>query len=69
MRINIPLFRAEMAKAGYTRRRLAEELCIGYSTLLRKIRNGSFTLAESEEIIRLLGIEDPGALFFEPIDT
>ena len=68
-KINLPLFRAELAKAGYTRRRLAEELCMAYSTLLRKIKNNSFTLSESEEIIRLLGIADPGGIFFEEKDT
>jgi len=62
--INIPLFNAAMAKAGYTRQRLAKALHMADSTLLRKIRNNSFTIQEANEIISLLEIEDPCAIFF-----
>ena len=67
--INIPLFKAALARAEFTQQKLARELFMADSTLNRKIKNDSFTISEATEIIRILGITNPCEIFFTQKDT
>ena len=58
-------FNAALARAGKTRRDLAEALHMNTSTLWRKIqRDGDFTRAEINTIIGFLELDDPKTIFF-----
>lgn len=62
--MNKRLFKAALARAGYTQAQLARELEMAESTLTRKIKHNSFTLAEAERIVEILHITDPCDIFF-----
>ena len=62
--MNKRLFKAALARAGYTQAQLARELEMAESTLTRKIQHNSFTLAEAERVMAILGISDPCEIFF-----
>lgn len=58
-------FKAQMVMKGVTTKQLADSLGIDTSTLYRKIDNdGSFTRKEINNIIVVLGIENPKQIFF-----
>lgn len=62
---NKNMFRAQMALRGITARELSEKLGINESTLYRKINaDGSFTREEINQLILILDISDPRAIFF-----
>ena len=62
---NKNMFRAQMVLKGITVRELSEKLGINESTLYRKINaDGSFTREEINQLIVILGISDPRAIFF-----
>jgi transcriptional regulator with XRE-family HTH domain len=63
--VNKNLFKAALAKEGYTQERLAKEMSIGTSTLIRKVKNNSFTMAEAERIVEILNIRNPSEIFFD----
>ncbi len=63
--MNKNLFKAALAKEGYTQERLAKEMSIGTSTLIRKVKNNSFTMAEAERIVEILNIRNPSEIFFD----
>lgn len=62
---NKNMFRAQMVLKGITARELSEKLGINESTLYRKINaDGSFTREEINQLIAILDISDPRAIFF-----
>lgn len=62
--LNVNALRAEIARNGMTQGQVAQ--CIGMSatTFSRKIKNNGFKIDDAEKLIDLLGIQDPGAIFF-----
>lgn len=62
---NKRLFMAQTILAGVKMEDLARELGVAPSTLYRKINNdGSFTRKEINQMISILGIENPSDVFF-----
>lgn len=58
-------FNAQLVLKGITKQEVADALGIKESTLYRKIkRGGDFTRAEIQELIALLGFDDPMNVFF-----
>jgi DNA-binding XRE family transcriptional regulator len=57
------LLKAEIARAGMTQTKLAEEIGMSPQTLSKKIITGKIGLDEAEKIIRVLRIKDPVAIF------
>lgn len=58
-------FRAALARNGMTQAELAETLGISAVTLYRKLkRGGDFTRSEINQMLEVLGIEDPKGIFF-----
>jgi len=57
------LLKAEIARAGMTQTKLAEEIGMSPQTLSKKIVTGKIGLDEAEKIIRVLRIKDPVAIF------
>lgn len=68
-KINKNLYRAALAKAGYTQEQLAKALGIAESTLIRKVKNDAITMDEANKIIGILKIDDPSAVFFTRMVT
>lgn len=68
-KINKNLYRAALAKAGYTQEQLAKALGIAESTLIRKVKNDAITMDEANKIIGILKIDDPNAVFFTQVVT
>ena len=63
--MDIWMLKKHMAKKDYTQETLAKAIGICSATFYRKVKNNSFTLAEAEEMIKLLDIKDPNAIFFD----
>ena len=61
--MNIPLFKAAIAAKGYTQKQLAKEINMSESTIVRKAKTDTFTIAEAEKIIAILEIKDPIHIF------
>lgn len=62
--LNANLLKAEIAKNGLTQRDVAKSIGMSANTFSKKINNGSFGLSEAEQLIQLLGIQNPSAIFF-----
>lgn len=58
------MLRAAIAMAGYTQTRLAKEIGMSNSTMVRKIKNSSFGTDEAMKIIEILKIKNPEKIFF-----
>lgn len=60
-------FRAALAQAGYTQSDLAKALNMAESTMVRKIKNNSFSIDQAEEIGKILGLSITrlGEIFFD----
>ena len=56
--------RAEIARNGMTQGQVATKIGMSAYTFSKKIRNNGFGLEEADKIIALLGISNPGAIFF-----
>ena len=56
-------FRAALMQRGYTQKRLAKEIPMAQSTLIRKVDNDSFTIKEAERIGEILGMENLSEFF------
>lgn len=56
--------RAEIARNGMTQGQVAERIGMTASTFSRKIKTNGFGMDEADDLIDLLGIQNPGAIFF-----
>lgn len=63
--MNVNLLKAEIAKNGYTLTRLAKELDMAPSTVVRKMKTNSFKMSEAQNIIQILRIDKPDEVFFD----
>ena len=58
-------FKAQLALKGLTMKELASKLGLNESTMYRKFNaDGAFDREEINEMIEILGIEDPMGIFF-----
>lgn len=62
--LNVNALRAEIARNGMTQGQVAECIGITPTTFSKKMKTNGFGLDEADKIIELLGIQDPGAIFF-----
>lgn len=62
--LNANALRAEIARNGMTQGQVAERIGMSATTFSQKIRNNGFGLDEADALIHLLGIQNPGAIFF-----
>lgn len=67
--MDMKIYRAAMAKNGYTQYQLARLLGMAESTLIRKVKRESLTLTELKRIMDILKIDDPTQIFFARKDT
>ena len=56
--------KAEIVRNGMTQGQVAERIGMSATTFSQKIRNNGFGLDEADKLILLLGIQNPGAIFF-----
>ena len=56
--------RAEIARNGMTQGQVADRIGMTASTFSRKMNTNGFGINEADEIIKLLGIQNPCAIFF-----
>lgn len=56
--------RAEIARNGMTQGQVAERIGMSATTFSKKMKNNGFGMNEADKIIELLGIQNPGAIFF-----
>lgn len=56
--------KAEIVRNGMTQGQVAEIIGMSANTFSAKIRNNGFGLDEADKLIEVLGIENPGAIFF-----
>lgn len=61
---NPNMLRAEIARNGLTQKDVAKSIGISANTFSKKMNDGSFGLAEANIMIKLLGIQNPDAIFF-----
>ena len=61
---NKRLLEAQFVIAGKTKSEVAESMGLNPNTLYRKINDGTFKLLEINQLIEILGIEDPASIFF-----
>lgn len=62
--INANQLRAEIARAGMTQKSVAQSIGMSENTFSKKINSGKFGLDDAEKMIKLLGIQNPNAVFF-----
>ena len=62
--LNANALRAEIARNGMTQGQVAERIGMSANTFSIKMNNNGFGLKEADKIIELLGIQNPGAIFF-----
>jgi len=56
--------KAEIVRNGMTQGQVANKIGMTATTFSQKIRNNGFGLDEADKMIALLGIRNPGAIFF-----
>lgn len=56
--------KAEIVRNGMTQGQVANRIGMSATTFSQKIRNNGFGLDEADKLVALLGIHDPGAIFF-----
>ena len=62
--LNANALRAEIARNGMTQGEVAKRIGISRATFSKKMRTNGFGMAEADKLIELLGIKNPGAIFF-----
>ena len=62
--IDVNRLKSEIVRAGMTQKAVAGVLGMSENTFSKKINTGKFGLEDAEKMIKLLGIEDPIAVFF-----
>lgn len=67
--VNLNKLRGLMAEHRLTQKDLAKELGLSERTFCERMKNGNFTLGEATELIGILHIENPAAIFFaDPVN-
>lgn len=61
--LNVLEFKAAMVRKGFTQKSLAQHLGISEKTLCSRIKNKRFSTEEIEQLIPLLGINNPMQIF------
>ena len=61
---NASELRAEIARSGLKYKDVAKSIGVTATTFSKKMRDGSFGITEAGIMIRLLGIQNPDAIFF-----
>lgn len=67
--LNVPEFRAAMARKGYTQKKLAMILGISEKTFYERIKCKRFGTEEIEKLIPVLEISNPMDIFFDGLVT
>lgn len=67
--LNVPEFKAAMARKGYTQKALAEILGISEKTFTSRLKEKRFGTDEIEQLIPVLEISDPMSIFFDGLVT
>ena len=67
--IRIDLLHGEIARAGLTKKHLADQMGITAKTYYAKEKRGVFTNQEIEVFIKECGIKDPMPIFFPDFVT
>lgn len=67
--LNVPEFRAAMARKGYTQKKLASVLGISEKTFYERIKSKRFGTEEIEKLIPVLEINNPMDIFFDGLVT
>lgn len=62
--INIVLLEEEMARCGITEEEMCQRLGLSRGVYCRKIRKGVINTEEAEKMRVILGLKDPGKIFF-----
>lgn len=62
--LNANALRAEIARNGMTQGQVAERIGMSATTFSKKMKTNGFGMNEAEKLIDLLGIQNPGAIFF-----
>ena len=65
--LNVNELKAAMARKGMTQQKVANALGVSTKALFNKIKKGVFKSDEIEQLIMLLDIKDPMAVFFGSI--
>ena len=63
--LNPNALRAEIARNGLTQGEVAKRIGISANAFSYKMKNNGFGLVEADKLIELLGITNPGAIFFD----
>ena len=61
--LNANLLKAEIARNGMSQRDVAKSIGMSANTFSKKIKNGTFGITEADQMIKLLGIQNPSAIF------
>ena len=67
--LNVPEFKAAMVRKGYTQKALSKILGISEKTFSDRLKKNRFGTEEIEQLIPILEINDPVAVFFDGIVT
>lgn len=67
--LNVPEFKAAMVRKGYTQKALSKILGISEKTFSDRLKKKRFGTEEIEQLIPILEINDPVAVFFDGIVT
>ncbi len=62
--VNSNELKAEIVRKGYTQKQVAEKMHISPKTLSNKLRKGVFGSDEIEQLMTILGIDNPVPIFF-----
>ena len=62
--LNANALKAEIVRNGMTQGEVARRIGITGATFSKKMRTNGFGIDEADKLIKLLGIQDPGAIFF-----
>lgn len=60
--------KAEMARSGINQKELARYLAMSEQTLIRKMRNGNFSIGDAQKVSEILHC-DPAGIFFAKLVT
>lgn len=67
--VDVPKLRGAIAEAGYSQAAVARALGITPQGFVKKMQRCDFKTSEAEQMIQLLDIKDPIAIFFPALRT